>query len=232
MPVITVTGLPGSGVRELAQEVTRLLGADYVDQSIMQQAAHRIGTTVEALAHRDERVHSLGHRLALLLENLLEKSAFSSDPFFEPAGVEILLSRSYEEASRTPRNKAEELSDAHFIDIVTTVMRSEAETGNAVLLGRGGQMVLRDLPGVFHTLVVAPLAQRIPFIMQRDGLDQASAERYVRQREADLVAFHRKFWKVEFTDPTIYDIVVNTASLSRANAAEIVAKAAQAKAGA
>ncbi|MBI2917371.1 MAG: cytidylate kinase-like family protein [Chloroflexi bacterium] len=230
MPVVTVAGMAGAGARELGPEVARLLKADYVDQKIMQEAAHRIGTTAEALAHRDERVHSLGHRLARLMENLLEKSAYSSDPFFDPAGVEVLLSRSYEEAARNPQTKAEEVNDARFIEIVSSVMRGEAQTGNAVILGRGGQMVLRDIPTACHIFVVGPVAQRIEWAMRRERLDRVAAERWVRQVDADRVAYHRKFWKVDIADPLLYDIVINTEEVTVPGAAEIVAKVAQVKA--
>ncbi len=230
MPVVTIAGMAGAGARDLAPEGTRLLQADFVDQKIMQQAAQRIGTTAEALAHRDERVHSLGHRLARLMENLLEKSAYSSDPFFDPAGVEVLLSRSYEEAARNPQTKAEELNDTRFVEIIGSIMRGEAQTGNAVILGRGGQMLLRDIAGACHVLVVAPVPERIEWAIRREGLDKATAERWMRDRDAGLTSFHRKFWKVDFTDPLLYDLVINTGRIPLARAAEIVAKTAEVKA--
>lgn len=227
MPIVTVAGLAGAGARELAPEVARLLKADFVDQKIMQQAAHRIGTTTEALAHRDERVHSLGHRLARLMENLLEKSAYSSDPFFDPAGVEVLLSRSYEEAAHNPQTKAEEVNDARFIEILSSIMRGEAQTGNGVILGRGSQMILRDAPGACHVFVVAPLPLRIEWAMRRERLDRAAAERWVRQVDGDRVAYHRKFWKVDIADPLLYDVIINTEQIAIPKAAEIVAKTAE-----
>lgn len=232
MPIVTVAGLAGAGARDLGPEVARLLRADFVDRQIMQEAAHRIGTTAEALRHRDERVHGLGHRLAQLMENLLEKSAYSSDPFFDPAGVEVLLSRSYEEASRSPQTKAEGVNDARFIEIISSVMQGEAQAGNCVILGRGGQMILRDIPTACHVFVVAPMPQRIEWAMHQEALDRAGAERWVRQVDADRVAYHRKFWKVNFADPLLYDLVINTTRVPIAKAAEMVVKLIQVKAGA
>ena len=55
MPVITITGLVGSGTAEIGAEVARSLGIDYVDRMILAEAAKKIGTTVAAVAERTER---------------------------------------------------------------------------------------------------------------------------------------------------------------------------------
>ena len=43
MPVVTIAGRQGSPIKKIGLEVARALGADYVDNQIISQAAQRSG---------------------------------------------------------------------------------------------------------------------------------------------------------------------------------------------
>ena len=97
MPIITITGLVGSGTAEIGAEVARSLGIDYVDRMILAEAAKKMGTTVAAVAERTERTPKLGDRVAGFVRNVLERSAMAgggADPYFG-GGLDALLVREY-----------------------------------------------------------------------------------------------------------------------------------------
>ena len=77
MPVITITGLIGSGAPELGSEISRKLGLDYVDRLILGTAARHLGATVEALHQREERLPTRGERFSAMLQRLLEPRLLS-----------------------------------------------------------------------------------------------------------------------------------------------------------
>ena len=77
MPVITVTGLIGSGVIEIGPKISDKLGIDHVDRTILAEAARKIGASEEDIADRTERAPGLGDRIAGFVKTVLERSALA-----------------------------------------------------------------------------------------------------------------------------------------------------------
>jgi cytidylate kinase len=232
MPVITISGALGSGAREVAQLVARRLGLDYVDREILARTAQSLGVSVAAVEQRDERPATLGERVASMLTNFLERSAVAGgDPALGPESLAVLLSRTYSEAAseRPPAGGGPaELDERRYIRTITGVIEALAEGGNVVLVGRGSQVILRDRPGSLHVLATAPLEMRVRRIALRDEVTMEEARRRVQESDRGRAAFHRKFFKVDADDPSLFDLVICTGRLSYEVAADLTVTAARA----
>ena len=231
MLVVTMSGTMGSGAREVGQLAAEILGLDYVDRQIMADAARRLGVSAEALAERDERCTGFRDRLANILRTFLERSAAGGfeDPLIGSGGLEVLLGRSYAEVGAEASGSAQELDDAVYMKTVSTIISELGQRGNIVIVGRGSQVILKELPTALHVLTQAPLELRTRRIVERDQLTPEEASERVHELEGGRAAFHRKFFKVDVNDPALYDLVIDTSRLPYAVAAEIVAVAARAK---
>ncbi len=53
------------------------------------------------------------------------------------------------------------------------------------------------------------------------------AERRLQESDRARAGFYRKFWKVEYIDPSLYDITLETSRLSYEAGAELVVAAAR-----
>lgn len=234
MPVITIGGPVAGGAREVGRLVAGMLELDYVDQQILVDAARRLGVSVAAVADRDERTMSLGERLANLLRTFLERSAVAGagDPLMSTGGLEMILARTYAEAAGERSEEVPFPDDAHYIATVTAVIQELAQRGNIVILGRGSQVILQEHPGAFHVLAIAPQELRVKRFAQRENLSLEKAAKQVAEIDRGRLAFHHKFFKVDADDPRLYHLVLNTGRLSYEQAAQAVASAAQALAGA
>ena len=104
-------------------------------------------------------------------------------------------------------------------------MKDLASTGNVLIMGRGGNMVLKDDPSALHVGVVAPIEFRIDTAMRRNNMDRADAERYVMIEERARVSFYRRHFKAHPDDPHLYHMMVNPATLGVERAASVVAHA-------
>lgn len=89
-----------------------------------------------------------------------------------------------------------------------------ARSGDCVILGRGGQVVLAEIPGVIHVRVTAPRDVRLARIKHRFECDDEQAARILRRSDQDRSGFHRFFFGSKWDDPENYDIVVSMAKLS------------------
>ncbi|MEE9284975.1 MAG: cytidylate kinase-like family protein [Dehalococcoidia bacterium] len=230
MPVVTIAGRVGSPARHVGLEVASLLGADYVDHQIIAQAANRTGAPMEELVQMDERALRGRDRLARFFQNFLEKSAAAGsagDPFLGPTGIEVLMSRSMAEAAQPAQSSAERLDDTRYLEAITSVIQDEARGGNAVLIGRGSHIILKDLPNALHVYIVSSPESRIEETMRRERVDHQAAEKLLKEREESRHAYYKKYFKVASEDPTLYHIFLNADRLGTRHCARVVAEAAK-----
>jgi cytidylate kinase len=229
MPVITLSGEMTSGAREVGRRVAAVLGIDFVDQQLMVQAARRCGVPVGAVAEHDERAATFRQRITSAINSMLERSAASGgDPAAGGAGLEAVLSQTYADMAR-PQEEAG-ITDKRYLEMMSTIIREIAASGRVVILGRGSQMILRENPRVLNVLCVAPAEVRWMRIAEQDSVTVEEAKKRAAQRDQARAAFHRKFWKVDVEDPSLYDITIDTSRLSYDQAAEVIAAAARLKA--
>ncbi len=230
MPVITLTGRTASGAREVGPRVASLLDIDFVDQQLMVQAAQRCGVPIGVVAERDERYGSFRQRVAGVINTILERSAASgADPLAGPGSLEAVLARSYTEVGLEEEGK--EFSDKTYLDTVSAIISELAASGRIVILGRGSQMILADLPRALHVLCVAPKVLRHERFAEREGIEADEAKRRVDENDRGRAAFYKKFWKVDVQDPCLYDLTIDTSHFTLDQAAELIATAVRVKAG-
>jgi cytidylate kinase len=222
-----MSGNIASGAREVGLLVARELGVDFVDQQLMVHAAQRCGVTVGSMAERDERRATFKERMSGLFRTFLERSAASgADPLSGATGLEVILSRSYAEMGE---DEEPQVSDKLYLDTMTSIITELADNGAIVLLGRGSQMILKDVPAALHVLCIAPQKLRAYRLAERDGMGLDAATKRTAESDRGRSAFYRKFWKVDVEDPRLYDLTVDTSRLSFEATAEVVVAAARAK---
>ena len=230
MAVVTLNGPVGASGPEVGIKVAHNLKSDYVDRLIMAEAAKRIGATVQAVVGKEEEILRHRDRIGRFLQTMLERSAMSGaggEPYFGP-GIEVILSRDYySETSAEPITESHELDDQKFIQVTSAVIKDLAQGGNVVIVGRGGNVILKDTPGVLHVGFIAPQEQRIRTIMEREHLDYKAAKQFEDNHERARIAFFDKFFKVNPQDPSLYHMIINMADLRLETAAEIITHAAQ-----
>jgi cytidylate kinase len=229
MPIITISGGLGSGAKDIAQAVAQDLGLDYVDQEILVEAAQRLGVSVSAVESHDERPSSMGERIGAVLRTMMERSAAAgaTDPV-TGGGLEMVLARTYGEAAELPSDAPRgQLDDGSYLRTLTAIIEGVAARGNVVILGRGGQAILRHEPEAVHVYVVASRQERIDALTRRENMNAQDAERRIRQSDQNRQAFHRRFFKVEVENPCLYDLMIHAGRVSPAAAVGLIALAAK-----
>ncbi|MBW1962456.1 MAG: cytidylate kinase-like family protein, partial [Deltaproteobacteria bacterium] len=103
---------------------------------------------------------------------------------------------------------------------LNTIITKIASEGNVVILGRGGQYILRDFSDAYHVLIVADKADRIKFIENRYGFSTRRATQVVDRQEKRRINLYRKFGKEDYETPGLYHLILNTSKLSIERACE------------
>ena len=100
------------------------------------------------------------------------------------------------------------LRDDYALALARTI-KTLAETGGAVLVGRGAGFILGDRADLRLRLVAGDRARQ-QHLQQRLGCDPAAARGHMQRTDAMRAAFVREYFQAEVDDPRHYDLVLNT----------------------
>ena len=87
--------------------------------------------------------------------------------------------------------------------------KAEAKNGGVVIDAQLGAWMVRDLADV-KVLLTAPDDVRFKRIAERDGSDIADAQRETKNREAIQEQRYKKYYGIDVTDLSIYDLKLDT----------------------
>lgn len=234
MTVITLSRQLGSHGDEIAARVARTLGLRLIDADTINQAAQRAGVPQVALAELEhEGEHGLVNQVLKALHimpGLPSTPAFAGPPADEAdiaaqalPGLAIPFTGLF-----SPTAPPLSASLDAYVRMVGLVIRGLAREGNVLIVGRGGQVLLRKNPNVLHVQVVAPLASRIQVIMAREGLNKRDAQNRVRASDRARTDYLRRYHNVDWLDPLLYHLVINTGRIPIDTAVELILAAHQA----
>ena len=108
----------------------------------------------------------------------------------------------------------------HLMNVVGTI----GKHGRAVVVGRGANFILPPEQR-FRVRITGSQKLRIENVARNFDLSQADAKRRVIKTESNRKAFIRKYFNADIADPTNYDIVINTDTLTVDNAVDIIGAA-------
>ena len=109
-----------------------------------------------------------------------------------------------------------------YLHFLKSAILAEAGTGSAVFIGRGVEVILKGVPGVFSIFLVAPLEVRLERVKSYFHCDDKRARQIIEQSDHDREGFHRYFFDVKWKDAENYHLALNTGHTHPAVCAEIV----------
>lgn len=110
-----------------------------------------------------------------------------------------------------------------YIRHLSLVMHTNAEHGNIIIIGRGGSFILKDK--AFRVRIIAPLGTRLERVVRDRKMSQKEALEHVKKYDGDQVAFCRKYFNEDISDPKHYDMLVNTENVGIESASGSIKKA-------
>ncbi|MFN0074350.1 MAG: cytidylate kinase family protein [Chloroflexota bacterium] len=108
-----------------------------------------------------------------------------------------------------------------------------AREDNLVIVGLGGVSLLRDMNHVLKVLTIAPMSARIDRVihmgtLERPGsTDHDQASQLIRRSDRQREGYLRYMFNIEWLDPQIHDLVINTGTLNMDTVVDGLAHVAQ-----
>ena len=118
-----------------------------------------------------------------------------------------------------------------YITVIQTALYEFAEQDNVILMGRGGQWLLRGVPHVIRLRIIAPFETRVKRLAKKlagqmgEQTNQKRVADMIRRDDSEKLGRMRYLYEVDIRDPAYYDIVISTDKLPPEAAVEIIASA-------
>lgn len=84
-----------------------------------------------------------------------------------------------------------------------------AKKGRCILVGRGANIITRQLPNVFHLRLVGSLEQRVLRCQDYYRIGEAEAYELIKKQDRARRRYLLAYYDVEIDDPTNYHLVIN-----------------------
>ena len=95
-----------------------------------------------------------------------------------------------------------------------SAMAERAAKGDFIYYGLAGHFLLHGVPNVFKVRLVAPLSYRIKNEMAKKNITGEVAKEYIEKVDERRKQWTKFFYHVDWTDPSLYDMVINLENLS------------------
>lgn len=205
MCAITISREYGSGGGEIARRLAQRLGWQLVDHEIVVRVAGELGVSEEEVEAHDEYSEGITARILSSLQSM-QPAMFAISPV--PA---MTNAEGYQEA-------------------LSRVVEGALATGHVVIVGRGGQVLLKQHRDVLHVRVIAPLEQRIAYVMRREGINRNEARDRIQVKDQDRHRYMHNVHRQRPDNAHLYDLTLNTGIFSLDQVVNLVVLALQEKA--
>jgi cytidylate kinase len=205
------TKLPGPII-----SISRLYGCPA--KKVAQCLVDKLAEKMIARGHKD--IH-----WKMVTKEILEESAKELE--VDPSKIKYVFD--YEE-----KGAIDSILDAHLSkyyksdrlirNTIGKVIRNIAIEGHAVIVGRGGVAITRDIPRSLHINLEAPLEWRVLRSMEKLKLSHDEAEKYAISLDKKRKQF-RDYFEGKGSDYTNFDITFNCMTMSVDEIVSIIIKA-------
>lgn len=111
-----------------------------------------------------------------------------------------------------------------FSYLIRAAIYEFAARKNVVIVGRGGQVILKDIPEALHVRLIAPFSKRFSRLVEQ-GFDEKKAENTLRQRDRDSSGYLSTYFGSEWDDSDLYDLVINTRTMTVSECVDVICTA-------
>jgi len=116
-----------------------------------------------------------------------------------------------------------------FVRVLESAVYEAARAGEGVIVGHGSQVLLQEFDCAFHVRLFDSETRRAEALARRSGMDPEAARRLIRQRDRDRAGFLKFAYRIDWDDPSLYDLVIHLQKLDVKAASELIVTAARAE---
>jgi cytidylate kinase len=114
------------------------------------------------------------------------------------------------------------LDDHNYYEVTQKLVQNVYEAGNAIILGWGGQCLLKGKPDTLHVRLIKDMDLKIKAVMQSENLNPKIAKAFIDREEGDLKAYIKHYFNEDWNAPHLYDLIIDMGKTSVEKAADLI----------
>lgn len=199
MAVITISRQFGAGGITLGELVSKKLGYRFFDNEIIQMVARKAKVSTNWVASMEKEA---GGKIQRFISGMVSRRL-----------VDRILDMDHGY-----------IDEEIYVDLLHEIISKIAAEGNAVILGRGSQYILKDEDDTFHVLLVADKEFRIRFIEEKYHLAPKQAVQMVNNEDKRRLNLYQKFGRLDYDSTAHYHLVLNMRRVNLKTAANLMCR--------
>jgi len=114
------------------------------------------------------------------------------------------------------------LDDKNYYEVTKKLVQNVHEAGNVIILGWGGQCLLKGKPDTLHVRLIKDMDLKIKEVMQSENLNPKAARALIDREEDDLKAYIKHYFQEDWGAANLYDLIIDMGKTSVEKAAELI----------
>ncbi|MEA1923158.1 MAG: cytidylate kinase-like family protein [Pseudomonadota bacterium] len=220
MPVITISKEFASGGLEIAKRLAQKIDYDYLDKDIVKQVADQAKVSHQEVMEFEEEGHiNVKAYLSRIIDLDIFKKSHKQDEVEE-------TETTYDERDKIPYSLDTQgwIDSDIYREMICKVISELGQRPNVMIVGRGGQCILRDQSAVINVRIIASMADRIARLqIANSDLNNAQAQKLIDEKDKKSREYIKFYFKQDWSDQNLYDVVINTSRVSDDKAVEWLA---------
>jgi cytidylate kinase len=206
---ITLSRQLGAGGEAVACGVAAELGLRVVGRGLVEEAIEGCVVDGSVPESEEERPHIV-QRAVRFLQG--KPAAPSSPSVLNLSDSGVLSTRLFDR-------------DQYRRSVLESVIFDLTRSGDVLVVGQAGQVILRDDPGAFHVRIVAPLYTRLQNIRRHLDISEEEALQRIETSDSARSDYLRRHYGENIDDVRLYDLSVNTGVVTQDAAVRLVVEA-------
>ncbi len=116
-----------------------------------------------------------------------------------------------------------------YLAFIQAALTQELRKGDVIYHGLAGHLLLGKGPHVLRTRIIAPMEFRIAHVQERLKYSRKQAIIYIEHMDDERRRWTQFLYGVDWTDASLFDVVINLEQMSVHEASEVIASAARLK---
>ena len=101
------------------------------------------------------------------------------------------------------------LDDKNYYETTKKLVQNVYDAGNAIILGWGGQCILRGKPNTLHVRLIKDGETKINQLMKDRNLEYNAAKAFIDREESDLKAYIEHYFNEDWNAAQLYDLIID-----------------------
>ena len=114
------------------------------------------------------------------------------------------------------------LDDKNYYETTKKLVENVYEAGDAIILGWGGQCILRGKPNTLHVRLVKDDEIKIKEVMQNKNLNHDAAMALIKKDEGDLREYIKHYFNEDCNAAHLYDLIIDMEKNSVEKAVDLI----------